>query len=259
MADQAKLYVIPGSHACRTAMLMLERKRVPYRTVELLTGMHGMGVRLHGFPGHRKPIRSVEGKVGPMLGFMDRMGTVPALAIDGRKVQTNREIARHLEQSRPEPSLYPADPVRRRAVEEAAEWGDEQLQMTARRVVLSGGDDGGLDSLHMQGGEGRLGALLSHNDTMRKLTNGSAARLVFGAPGGKSDELRATHRADARQGRRLDRRGSAERRGAEPGRLHDRTQPGAPDLLPGHASRAGQTSAPRPHRAAAAGARRRLS
>jgi glutathione S-transferase len=192
MVDQAKLYVIPGSHACRTAMLMLERKGVPYRTVELLTGMHGMGARLHGFPGHRKPIRNVEGKVGPMLGLMDRMGTVPALAIDGRKVQTNREIARYLEESRPDPSLYPADPELRKAVEEATEWGDEQLQMAARRVVLAGGDGGGLDALHMHGGEGRLGALLSHNDTMRKLVNGSAARLVFGAPGGKRDELRAT-------------------------------------------------------------------
>ena len=192
MADQAKLYVIPGSHACRTAMLMLERKQVPYRTVELLTGMHGMGVRLHGFAGHRKPIRSVEGKVGPMLGFMDRMGTVPALEIDGRKVQTNSEIARYLEESRPEPSLYPADAERRRAVEEAAEWGDEQLQMTARRAVLAGGDGGGLDALHMHGGQGRLGALLSHHDALRKLANGSAARLVFGAQGGKSEELRAT-------------------------------------------------------------------
>ena len=190
MPEPAKLYVIPGSHACRTAMLMLEHKGVPYRTVELLTGVHGLGARLHGFPGHRKPIRSVDGKVGPMLGLMDRMGTVPALAIDGQKIQTNREIARYLEQSRPEPSLYPADPERRRAVEEAADWGDEQLQMTARRAVLAGGDGGGLDALHMKGGEGRLGALLSHNDLMRKLTNGSAARLVFGAGGKESQNLR---------------------------------------------------------------------
>ena len=29
--DAYKLYVIPGSHACRSAMLMLEHKGRPYR------------------------------------------------------------------------------------------------------------------------------------------------------------------------------------------------------------------------------------
>jgi hypothetical protein len=32
---QATLYVIPGSHACRAGMLMLEHKGIAYRTVEL--------------------------------------------------------------------------------------------------------------------------------------------------------------------------------------------------------------------------------
>jgi arsenate reductase-like glutaredoxin family protein len=32
-----KLYVIPGSHACRSAILMLEHKQVPYRRVALVT------------------------------------------------------------------------------------------------------------------------------------------------------------------------------------------------------------------------------
>ena len=34
------LYVIPGSHACRSAMLMLEHKGVPYRRVEFVTLSH---------------------------------------------------------------------------------------------------------------------------------------------------------------------------------------------------------------------------
>jgi glutathione S-transferase len=189
MRETTKLYVIPGSHACRTAMLMLEHKGVPYRTVELPTGTHGMAVRLHGFPGHRKPIRSVDGKVGPMLGLMDRMGTVPALRIDAQKIQTNKEIALYLERSRPQPPLYPADPELRRAVEEARMWGDEQLQMTARRAVLAGGEEG-LGALHMRGGSGRLGALLAGNERMRKIVSGIAARQVFGAPAGRSSELR---------------------------------------------------------------------
>ncbi|TML96267.1 MAG: hypothetical protein E6G10_27130, partial [Actinobacteria bacterium] len=43
------LYVIPGSHACRAAMLMLEHKRVPYRRVDIVTLLHPLVVRLHGF------------------------------------------------------------------------------------------------------------------------------------------------------------------------------------------------------------------
>ena len=60
----AKLYVIPGSHACRTASLMLEHKHIPYDTVELPTGLHPLLVRAHGFPGHRTPIRTVDGATG---------------------------------------------------------------------------------------------------------------------------------------------------------------------------------------------------
>ena len=36
----AKLYVILGSHACRTGMLLLEHKGIAYERVELPTGMH---------------------------------------------------------------------------------------------------------------------------------------------------------------------------------------------------------------------------
>src|SRR3954451_17050989 len=43
------LYVIPGSHACRSAMLMLDHKRVPYRRVDIVTLLHPLVVRLHGF------------------------------------------------------------------------------------------------------------------------------------------------------------------------------------------------------------------
>ena len=38
--------------------------------------------------------------------------TVPALKIDGRKVQGSREIARELDRIKPEPPLLPADPTR---------------------------------------------------------------------------------------------------------------------------------------------------
>ena len=52
MAEQPRLYVILGSHACRAGMLMLDHKGIPYRTVTLPTGLHPLVVRLRGFPGH---------------------------------------------------------------------------------------------------------------------------------------------------------------------------------------------------------------
>jgi hypothetical protein len=91
---QVKLYVICGSHACSTAMLMLDHKGIAYRRVQLPTGMHPMAVRALGFPGHKAPIRSVEGSTGRSLALLDRLGTVPALRYGAERVQTNRRIAR---------------------------------------------------------------------------------------------------------------------------------------------------------------------
>jgi hypothetical protein len=48
------LYVIPGSHACRSAMLMLDHKRVPYRRVDVVTLTHPVVARLHGFDAGRR-------------------------------------------------------------------------------------------------------------------------------------------------------------------------------------------------------------
>ena len=174
---QATLYVIPGSHACRSAMLMLELKGIAYRTIALPTGLHPLLVRLRGFPGHGDPIRSFDGETPRQLAVLDRLGTVPALRLDGEAIQTNLAIARFLERIRPEPPLYPAEEGLRGEVEEVERWADETLQMAARRTVLAVRD---LDALHARGGEGRLGALLSGNGTVRALANRSAARM-FGA------------------------------------------------------------------------------
>ena len=124
----ATLYVIPGSHACRTGMLLLAHKHVAHRIVRLPTGPHPLLVRLAGFPGSSSPIRNLDGATHPMLSTMDRLGTVPALRYGERRVQTNMAIARFLEQVRPEPPLFPESPERRGAVEEAERWGDEVLQ-----------------------------------------------------------------------------------------------------------------------------------
>jgi glutathione S-transferase len=175
---RATLYVIPGSHACRSAILMLAHKRIAHRTVELPTGLHPLLVRALGFPGHRRPIRSLqEGPHRPLV-VLDRLGTVPALRLHGRHVQTNLAIAAFLEEERPDPPLYPPEPDRRREVSQAAAWGDEVLQMAARRIVLAAGARG-LDELRARGGTGRLGALLAHSDPLRAASARMAGAVAF--------------------------------------------------------------------------------
>jgi len=183
----ARLYVIPGSHACRTAMLMLEHKGIAYRRVDLLTGPHPLSVRVRGFPGHRAPIRSVDGHTHAWLAMLDRAGTVPALRFGSERIQTNREIARFLDREQPEPPLFPSDRAQRGAVEEAERWGDEVLQMAARRLGLAAAANG-LDALHRRGGGGRLGPLLARNEPMRIFASRTAA-VIFRANRGNEPEL----------------------------------------------------------------------
>jgi glutathione S-transferase len=110
---QAKLYGFSISNPTQTARLALKFKGVEYKNVELLPGMHPLLMKLHGF----------------------ERDTVPGMKIDGRKVEGSMAIVQELERLAPEPSLYPADPEKRRAVEEAERWGDEELQMVPRRIV----------------------------------------------------------------------------------------------------------------------------
>ena len=184
------LYVIRGSHACRAGSLMLEHKGIAYRRVVLPTGAHPMLVRALGFSGHRKPIRSVDGDTHRSLALLDRLGTVPALRYGSERVQTNRSIADFLERVQPDPPLFPADPERRRAVEEAQAWGDEAFQMAARRIVLAGARHG-LDALRDRANDGRLGPLLAKNERSRAINNEVAARVIFRANAQSDAELLA--------------------------------------------------------------------
>lgn len=112
----ARLYVIPASHPSIAAQLMLEHKGIPYKRTDLMPVVSKLVLRAVGFPGI----------------------TVPALKIDGDRVQGSRQIARELERLRPEPPLLPADPDRRAAVEEAERFGDEELQHPVRQLLWWG-------------------------------------------------------------------------------------------------------------------------
>ena len=188
-ADSATLYVIPGSHACRAAMLMLEHKGVPFRRVELMTGMHPLAVRALGFPGHREPIRTVDGRTHRWLAMLDRAGTVPALRYGSVRVQANIPIARFLDELRPEPPLLPAD-ARRDEVLAAERWGDEVLQMAARRIVL-GAASRDIGELRSRGGEGRLGALLAGSLAMRIASSRTAGFTFRANADGEARQLAA--------------------------------------------------------------------
>ena len=108
-----KLYGTLPSPPSHSARLMLESKGLGYKEVWLLPGLHPALLRTRGFRG----------------------GTVPAIKIDGRKIQESRAISRALEELKPDPPLFPADPEQRLAVEEAERWGDEMLQDVPRRIV----------------------------------------------------------------------------------------------------------------------------
>ena len=92
---------------------MLEYKGIEYERVDLPPVVSRVVMRLAGFQGNR----------------------VPALKIDGRKVQGSRNISRELEAMKPDPPLFPADPERRAAVEEAERWGDEVFQQMPRTIT----------------------------------------------------------------------------------------------------------------------------
>lgn len=112
----ARLYVIPASHPSYAAALILEHKGIPYKRTDLMPVVSKAALRAVGFPGV----------------------TVPALKIDGDKVQGSRQIARELERLRPEPPLFPSDPAKRAEVEEAERFGDEELQHPIRQLLWWG-------------------------------------------------------------------------------------------------------------------------
>jgi glutathione S-transferase len=110
---RATLFGVPASHPSLAAELMLQHKGIDYRRIDLVTAAHRGLVRALGFP--RK--------------------TVPAMRLDGARLQGTGEIALALDALVPSPPLFPADPEARAAVVEAEAWGDEVLQPVPRTLI----------------------------------------------------------------------------------------------------------------------------
>ncbi|MGO9900932.1 MAG: glutathione S-transferase family protein [Solirubrobacteraceae bacterium] len=112
-SHRIRLYGFPGSNAALTGRLMLDHKRLDYDLVDLFPGLHMLTLIAMGF----------------------QLMTVPAMTVDGRKVQGTRWIARELDRLVPDPPLFPGDPERRAAVEQAERRGEE-IQDVARRIFF---------------------------------------------------------------------------------------------------------------------------
>jgi len=110
---EVRLYTIPGSHPGAAVQLMLRHKGIPFKRTDLFPVISRLVVRALRFPGP----------------------TVPALKVDGRRIQGSCEISRELDRLRPEPPLFPADPEKRAAVEEVERFGDEELQHPIRQII----------------------------------------------------------------------------------------------------------------------------
>lgn len=184
-----ELYVIPGSHACRSAMLMLEHKQQPYRRVEVPTLLHPLAVRLHGFDAGGET-RTAGTKRTLALRMGDHLGTVPALAANGDRISTNHGIARFLDARHPDPPLFPADAERRSRVEEAERWANGRLQMVARRILLPVALRNP-SAASQTAADGRLGHLLYRRELARRLIIPMIGRVVFNVGSATEQEMMA--------------------------------------------------------------------
>jgi glutathione S-transferase len=108
------LYVIPGSHPSVTAALVLQRKGIPYKRRDLIPVISKGILRAARFPGV----------------------TVPALKLDGRRIQGSREIARELDRISPNPRSFPPTPE---GVRRSKKWRRGATSSSRSRAGSSGG------------------------------------------------------------------------------------------------------------------------
>src|SRR3954466_15937330 len=112
---EARLYVIPGSHPAMAARRMLELKGIPYKRIDLMPVIsHGV-LRALRFPSNTVPSLTTPGPNPTDPG--------PAVPIAGAEPRGSRTFPRELDRIGPGPPLYPPEPERRAAVEEAELWG----------------------------------------------------------------------------------------------------------------------------------------
>lgn len=108
------LYQFPISHYCEKVRWALDYKKLDYRTINLLPGLH------------RSKAMKLSGS-----------SSLPILVHDGKAVRNSSGIIDYLDQQFPESSLTPADQAQK---QEALDWeafADEQLGIPVRMVCYN--------------------------------------------------------------------------------------------------------------------------
>lgn len=96
----------------QAARLMLTHKGIDFDLSRVIPGLHPGQLRAAGFSS----------------------GTVPAVKIEGHKVQGTLQLSRLLDEIVPERPLFPVDAGLRAEVEGAEAWGNDVLQPMPRRL-----------------------------------------------------------------------------------------------------------------------------
>jgi glutathione S-transferase len=108
------LWHIEVSHYNEKVRWALDYKEIPHERRVPMPGLHGFKALALTRGGQRR---------------------LPVIEIDGRRIGDSTAIVAALEEYRPEPALYPADPTERARALELEDYFDEQLAPEIRRLV----------------------------------------------------------------------------------------------------------------------------
>ncbi len=104
MSNSVVLHQWEISPFCQKVARMLRFKGIPFETV------------------------NYNGILGAKVPMLSKVGKVPVLDIDGKRIQDSTRIARYLDEAYPDkPLLFPADPIQRAHAELWEDWADELL------------------------------------------------------------------------------------------------------------------------------------
>jgi glutathione S-transferase len=108
------LWHLEISHYNEKARWALDYKGIPHERKEPMPGLHG---------------------VRAMVLTRGAQRRLPVLDLEGRRIGDSTAIIAALEEYRPEPALYPADPAERARALELEDYFDEELAPAVRRFV----------------------------------------------------------------------------------------------------------------------------
>lgn len=113
-SERLELHQFPYSHYNEKVRWALDFKNVPHRRISYLPGPHMTAMRK-----------------------LAGTSATPVLRVGGVVVAGSAEIIDVLEGQYPEPPLYPADPVQRRAALDLQAYFDEEVAPTVRRALFA--------------------------------------------------------------------------------------------------------------------------